>query len=171
MVMTRMNKNKALERATLEVGAAYTEFAVNFEKEVEADLEQLKMIEEMQKSLGLLESESKANGLKTNRDTDRQELKINRLEPGGAQQIVEVFTAVGGFAGIALVLKTLQPIIVQLLKNRGARGISVKTKDRTITIKGSNDVDEAIRLLNSMPKETKKPEFNGNEGENRDSRK
>jgi hypothetical protein len=56
-------------------------------------------------------------------------------------------TAAGAAAAF---LKYLQPILLQWMKKDGMRGINIKTKNASITVKGDNDVQKVLLILERL---------------------
>ncbi len=141
------------DSVTLTLSSMYREFALNFDKEPEADLEQLRTLNELHALLRQVSVRARESGLSVDEHQVRRESRIERLEPGGASDVWHTLTAVGGIAGIAALLRAVQPILVQWLKNRAAGSISVKTTSSTITIKGVDDIAKAAELLGKLTKD------------------
>lgn len=149
-----MNTENAQD-VSIELKASYSEFAVNFDREMDADIEQIEMIGELNRIIANIKDNCKKLGLTTKLDTKRSKLPHVRLEPGGAESVIDLLTALGGFGGVAMLLKSIQPSLVQWLKNRASTGITIKTKNAEIKIQKEEDIEEAIKVLEKLNKKIK----------------
>jgi len=81
---------------------------------------------------------------------------LKGLHYGGGETLIsrETLTLIAMTAGaLAALLKAVGPIIVELLKRESSAEISVKLGDKHVRIKGSSDVEKALKVLKKLQNE------------------
>ncbi len=109
---------------------------------------------ESRQLLDRIHSEALRVGLKARTTETRRARNINRFDFGTHTNIVATLVAAGGGALVAL-LKGTRPLLVQWLKNRSSRSVTIKRGDTTIHIAGDSNIAEAVKALEHL--ETTRP--------------
>lgn len=112
-----------------------------------SNLESAREHQETSELLRSLSESASALHLDVNRESRSGDTRHKNFGGGVSVSIYELFTILGGAAGVAALLKAAQPTLVQWLKGRANRSFSVKSGGVEIKVTGSSDVERAIKLL------------------------
>lgn len=95
--------------------------------------------------LSRIAAEAGGAGVEVKRNSQRyRDDNARHFDGGITHYISETLVALGGLAGIAAVIKSVQPILVQWLKNKGGRKIEIKVGESHIKIEGDVDIQRFL---------------------------
>jgi hypothetical protein len=67
---------------------------------------------------------------------------------------------IASLGGAVATLKIIRDILVAWINNRAAQSVTIKAGDITLRIKGQNDIDSALRLIERLDGEREKESQN-----------
>ena len=102
-----------------------------------------------------IELRCQAEGLTVKADRWEREIKAKRFDFGSMKDIHDVLVATGSGAAVWALLRGSRQLVVEWLKGRATREITVKVPDGTqVCIKGDNDIAKAVQVLDQFRAKT-----------------
>jgi hypothetical protein len=101
-----------------------------------------------------IENECLAAGANITREDYEKEKRDVKYWDAGYDQVIShfvnfVFPAAATLAASAC-LKLVQPLLLQWMKNKASRSVHVKIKDIDIYVRGGDDIEKALRILEGL---------------------
>jgi len=78
----------------------------------------------------------------------------------GVDSITDITATIASLGGAAATLKIIRDILVAWINKRATRSVTIKVGHTTIKIKGQNDIDSALRVIESLDREREKESRN-----------